>query len=65
MIYNQMENDDIFTTFWASNELQELSEMCGGGKIDTDVLRQKVSKVEDILCKIKDTIVKVEKENEK
>ena len=39
MIYNQMENDDIFTTFWASNELQELSEMCCAGKIDTDVLR--------------------------
>lgn len=39
--------------------------MCCAGKIDTDVLRQKVSKVEDVLCKIKDTIVKVEKENEK
>jgi hypothetical protein len=65
MIYDQMENDDIFTEFWASNELQELSEMCCVGKIDTDVLRQKVSKVEDVLCKIKDTIVKVEKENEK
>jgi hypothetical protein len=34
-----MENDDIFTEFWASNELQELSEMCCAGKIDTDVLR--------------------------
>ena len=65
MIYNQMENDDIFTTFWASNELQELSEMRCAGKIDTDVLRQKVSKVEGVLCKIKDTINKVEKENGK
>lgn len=65
MIYNQMENDDVFTEFCTSNELQELSEMCGGRKIDTDVLRQKVSKVEDVLCKIKDTIVKVEKENGK
>ena len=51
MIYNQMENDDVFTEFCTSNELQELSEMCGGRKIDTDVLRQKVSKVEDVLCK--------------
>lgn len=39
MIYNQMENDDVFTEFWASNELQELSEMYCAGKIDTDVLR--------------------------
>lgn len=49
MIYDQMENDDIFTEFWASNDLQELSEMCCAGKIDTDVLRQKVSKVEGVL----------------
>lgn len=39
--------------------------MCCAGKIDTDVLRQNVSKVEDVLCKIKDIINKVEKENEK
>ena len=59
MIYDQIENDDIFTRFWADNGRWDI---CCDRKVDTVKLRQFAAEEKKLLEELEQTIDKVEKE---